>query len=239
VDGSGNVYVAELLNHRVRKITPSGTVSTLAGSGKAGFADGVGGAAQFDHPHALTVDPGGTVYVADGSNNRIRRVTVSGQVSTIAGTGDKGANDGQGASARFSGPDAIAEDANGNLYVADTVNNRIRKITPAAVVTTLAGGDRGNADGQGAGAQFNDPEGIAVDAAGNVYVADTCNHAIRRVTPGGAVTTLLRLSNESSTTLSGYCTDANAPAGIVVDNAGNIYVSLPWGQVILKLSSQR
>jgi sugar lactone lactonase YvrE len=241
VDGSGNVYVAELTGQRVRKITPSGTVSTLAGSGKSGQTDGIGTAAQFDHPHALTAEPGGTVYVADGGNNRIRRITVSGQVTTVAGAGDRGTNDGQGTAARFYGPDAIAVDGEGNLYVADTLNNRIRKVTPAGAVTTLAGSTSGSAEGQGASAQFSDPEGVAVDAVGNVYVADTCNHAVRRVTPAGAVTTLVRLSSESTTTSLGtnFCTGPNDPSGIVVDGAGNIYVSLPWGQVVLKISSQK
>jgi sugar lactone lactonase YvrE len=134
----------------------------------------------------------GNLLVADSGNNTIRKISPAGLVTTLAGTaGKKGAANGKGAAARFNYPMAVAVDSVGNVYVADSGNNTIRKVTPASVVTTLAGtaGTEGNADGAGAAAQFYQPNGVAIDGAGNVYVADTCNHAIRKITPAGVVTT--------------------------------------------------
>ena len=194
MDAAGNLYVADGENHRIRKVTPAGVVSTLAG-GKKGFADGEGSAARFNIPYDIVIDTAGNLYVADGENHRIRKVTPEGVVSTLAGSGSTGCEsggfaDGEGNSARFHHPCGIAMDAAGNLYVADTYNNRIRKVTPEGVVSTLAGSKRGFADGEGSAARFYVPSGIAIDAAGNLYVADEGNHRIRKVTPGGVVSTL-------------------------------------------------
>jgi DNA-binding beta-propeller fold protein YncE len=127
VDSTGNVYVADDTNHRIRKISPGGVVTTLAGSGTAGFADGTGAAAQFHHPFSVAVDSTGNVYVADSSNGRIRKITPSGVVTTLAGTG-VGFADGPGSAAKFWGLGNIVVDPTGNLYIADTYNHRIRKI---------------------------------------------------------------------------------------------------------------
>lgn len=129
VDGSGNVYVADTLNHTIRKITREGVVSTLAGSGQAGNADGVGTSASFNFPGDLAVDDRGNVFVADGDNHVIRKIAANGTVRTLAGTGDEGSTDGDAAEASFLAPQGIAVDAHGNLFVADTENHRIRKLT--------------------------------------------------------------------------------------------------------------
>jgi len=183
VDSSGNVYVADYGNHRIRKITlTSREVNTLAGSGTAGSADGLGTAAQFRNPTGVAVDAKGNVYVADFSNNRIRKITSGGEVDTLAGTGTPGSKDGAGTSAQFNEPTGVALDAEGNVYVADSGSHLIRKITPEGVVSTIAGsGTAGFKDDAGTEAQFNTPKGVAVDAEGNIYVADHYNHRIRKI----------------------------------------------------------
>jgi sugar lactone lactonase YvrE len=162
------------------------------------------------------VDTGGNLFVTDYFNNTIREITPGGVVTTLAGTaGTSGSADGTGTAARFNSPWGIAVDASDNVYVADTNNNTIRKISLAGVVTTLAGtaGKQGHSDGTGTAASFVLPEGIAVDANGNVYVADTGNNAIRKITPEGVVTTL-----------AGTAATINGPIEITVDASGNLYV---------------
>ena len=193
IDSVGNVYVAGIPDNTIRKITPTGVVTILAGTaGVSGHADGTGKAASFNLPASVAIDSMGNLVVADSGNNTIRKITPAGVVTTLAGTaGKKGAANGKGAAARFNYPRAVAIDSVSNVYVADSGNNTIRKITPAGVVTTLAGtaGMAGDADGTGLAARFYQPNGVAIDSTGNIYVADTCNHAIRKITPDGVVTT--------------------------------------------------
>jgi sugar lactone lactonase YvrE len=195
VDASGSVYIADTYNHTIRTVTPAGVVTTLAGNpGQGGSDDGAGAAAHFYFPLGLAVDASGNVYVADTYNQTIRKVTPEGQVTTLAGTAALGGSaDGMGAAARFEGPHGVAVDTSGTVYVADTGNHTIRKVTPAGVVTTLAGapGEAGSADGTGAAPRFDGPSGVAADASGNVYVADTGNNTIRKVTPAGVVSTVV------------------------------------------------
>ena len=182
VDSSGTVYVADYNNNNIRKITSAGVVTTLAGSGVSGFADGTGSAAHFHGPQSVAVDSTGTVYVADTYNQRIRKITPAGVVSTLAGSGVAGFADGTGGAAQFTGPSGVTVDSSGTIYVAEYNNNRIRKITPTGVVTTLAGsGTKGFANGTGSAAHFYWPYNVAVDSAGTVYVGDTFNHRIRKI----------------------------------------------------------
>jgi hypothetical protein len=231
VDGAGNIYVADASNSVIRKITPQGVVSVFAGTAYApGSADGTGSAAQFQGLlDKIAADNLGNLYVADGGNNTIRKITPSGVVSTFAGTaGTTGSADGTGAAAQFNYPSAVATDTAGNVYVADAGNNTIRKITPTAVVSTLAGtaGTRGSADGTGAAAQFDFPTGVATDGAGNVYVTETDNCTVRKITPSGVVSTFAGtprncVSKDGVGTAAGF----QYPWDVATDSAGNVYVA--------------
>ena len=191
VDATGNIYVADLYNATIRKVTPAGVVTTLAGqAGKAGSADGKGRAARFNFPFSVAVDEADNVYVADINNNAIRKVTPTGVVTTLAGklTYTVGQADGTGAAAQFCNPAGLAVDSAGNVYVADTGNQTIRRITPDGKAMTLAGlaGQAGNTDGTGSSARFQRPFGMALDRAGNLYVADLGNASIRKGFPTGS-----------------------------------------------------
>jgi sugar lactone lactonase YvrE len=231
VDASGNVYVADAGNCTIRRIRSDGLVSTLAGSpGIAGSADGTGAAAQFSYPVAVAVGLGGVVYVADTGSDTVREITPGGVVTTLAGTpGTAGSSDGTGRAALFNEPNGIAVDRLGNVYVADTKNFTIRKITPGGVVTTLAGvpGYAGLVDGNGTAAQFGWPEGVAVDAYGNVFVLD--GGLIRKIAVNGDVTTVAGNPAFGSTTggtWNGTGVGANfEAAGIAVDGKGDVYVA--------------
>ena len=235
VDGAGNVYVADQVNHRIRKITTSGVVSTLAGSGTPGNADGTGTSAQFNYPTGVAVDGAGNVYVADQGNHRIRKITTSGVVSTLAGS-TYGYTDGTGTSAKFNAPFGVAVDGAGNVYVADQGNHRIRKITASGVVSTLAGSTYGYTDGTGTSAQFKYPNGVAVDGAGNVYVADQGNHRIRKITASGVVSTLAG-SSQGYTDGTGTSAKFAYPTGVAVDGAGNVYVADEYNHRIRKITT--
>ncbi len=227
LDGLGNLFVTDVTAHTIRQVViATGVVTTLAGTAHStGSADGTGAAARFEYPYGIAADPSGNVYVTDTDNHTIRQIVpATAVVTTFAGAIESaGSADGIGAVALFEEPTGITADASGNLYVADTSNNTIRKIAPDGVVTTLAGtaGSSGSADGTGAAAQFDNPFGITIDASGNLYVADANNQVIRQVTPAGVVTTLA----------SGF----NFPMGVAVDGAGNLYVTDVGDNVIRKV----
>lgn len=230
VDAAGNVYVADRGNHTVRRITPSGDVTTVAGTALAsGPFDGTGSAARFASPSGLAIDATGTLVVADTLNHAIRRVTAAGVVTTFAGLPSSGAAvDETKFAARFNLPYALAVDRTGHVYVADTNNHVIRRIAPGGVVTVFAGspGSAGTADGIGPAARFSSPRGIAVDGAGTVYVSDSGNHTIRKISPTGSVTTLAGSPGNFGTTDGpGAAARFGDPVGLAADANGRIYVA--------------
>jgi sugar lactone lactonase YvrE len=243
-DAAGNLYVSDMFNHVIRKITSSGVVTTLAGSpGTSGTADGTGDTARFKFPRGLTVDAAGTVFVTDSGNNTIRRITSTGVVTTLAGDSTLGAYvDGVGTAAKFLSPRGIVVEADGSLLVTDNGNHLIRKVAPNRAVTTFAGipDARGSADGIGSDAQFNLPRDVAVTNTGVVYVSDANNHTIRKIAPGGEVTLFAGAAG-----IPGWTDGAAAtarffnPAGLATDAAGNLYVADRSSHTIRKISPQR
>ncbi len=243
IDAVGTAYVTDARNNTIRKITPDGTVTTIAGlAGFTGTADGTGSAARFNGPGGVAVDSSGNLFVVDSESYTVRKITPAGVVTTFAGkAGIAGTADGTGTGATFGGLQNIAIDTAGNLYVADGGGNTIRKITPAAVVTTFAGlgGTSGNTNGTGTAARFNNPSGLAVDTAGNVYVADNNNNSIRKITPAGVVTTLAgRNSTSGFGFVDGDGTSArfDSPASVAVDSVGNVYVADSYNCAIRKIT---
>ncbi len=247
VDDSANLYVADTYNSTIRKISPAGLVTTIAGFPESpGSENGSSNTARFNQPFGLAVDAASNIYVADSWNNTIRKVLPTGTnwlVTTIAGVaGASGYLDGPADAAQFSGPSGVAVDTVGNLYVADTLNHTIRLIGPSGSVTTIAGfpGASGSADGMGPTARFNAPSGVAVGRSGTVYVADSQNSTIRRLTPSGTnwVVDTIAGAPLSIGSADGLGSKArfNHPFGVGVDIAGNVYVSDMDNQLIRRLT---
>ena len=191
-DSAGNVYVADRWNHKIRRLSPDGQVTTLAGTGEVGNQDGPGSQATFHEPWGIAATPDGTLYVADSRNHRVRVISPQGLVSTLAGNGASGVVDGPGSSAQFALPTGIAVGRDGYVYVCDHRGHTIRQITPGGFVTTLAGSpaQAGYADGMGNEARFDRPYGMEIGPDNHLYIADEWNHRIRRVTLAGQVTTV-------------------------------------------------
>lgn len=182
LDGGGNLYIADTNNHRIRRIDADGkTITTVAGNGSKGWKDGTALQAQFHSPRALAFDHQGHLYITDGYNHCIRKLTPDGQVVTVAGNRQAGFKDGEAIHAQLNEPNGIAVDRNGNLYVADTTNHRIRLISPGGIVSTLVGTSPGFADGDKTQAKLSAPTGIALVTPGLIYIADSQNHRIRRL----------------------------------------------------------
>jgi sugar lactone lactonase YvrE len=256
VSKNGTLFVTDTQNYAIRNISPAGVVTSFAGKAPSpGAVDGAGAIAQFSEPtpsiygfayvlsavRGVAVDGAGNIYVADTGNDLIRRITPDRNVTTLAGVARVGSSapgsvDGIGLSARFNSPQGVAVDAAGNIFVADTGSNTIRKIDPSGIVTTFAGsnGVAGASDGLATKAGFNCPGGVAADASGNIYVADTCNNTIRKITAAGVVSTLAGVAGRIGST-NGPSSLAlfTHPGSVAVDRLGNIYVAEEGTQCIL------
>ena len=243
LDSSGNLYASDNINHIILKITSSGVITTLAGSsGVQGHTDGIGSAASFNSPQGLVVDNLGNLYVTDSGNSTVRKIIISSlTVSTVAGTaGSIGSVYGIGTDAKFYYPNALAIDSSGsNIYLTDY--NSIRKInTSTKLVTTLAGpaGELVYADGFGAIARFNQAMGLAADSLGNIYVADTGNHCIRKINSSGVASTFAGKGGVyGSADGTGSAARFYGPQGIAIDSSGNIFVSDSGNSIIRKITT--
>jgi len=241
-DSKGNLFVADQYASIIRKITPSGIVSTLAGSGNYSFADGVGTSASFAHPSSIAIDSNDNLYVSDGDNKRIRKVTQSGVVTTVAGSGPSGPYisvapvDGPALSAVISGPGDLAFDSQGILYFTDGTS--IRKIASNGTVTTIAGGSTvGSADGVGSAASFNAASGLVFDSVrGYFYVVSWGDNLIRKVTPDGVVTTFAGTGSKGSQDGVGTAASFYEPSAITIDQGGNLYVTDEYNNMIRQIT---
>jgi len=241
-DGAGNIFVADTGNGTIRKIRPDGFAGAFAGSaGNFGSSNGVGASARFFAPQGMAADAAGNLYVADTANALIRKISSAGIVSAFAGAvTNVNSFDGTGTNAQFNQPAGVTVDGGGNVYVADAWNQTIRKITAAGAVTTLAGLARyyGAADGTNSQARFNRPAGIVVDAATNLFVADSLNHIIRKITPDGTVTTIAGLAGVwGSVDGTNNAARFFLPRGMAVINASNLLVMDSGNQLLRKITA--
>ena len=246
VDAVGNIYVSDRETPRIMKITTKGVITTFAGSGTQGSDNGNGTSASFDTPTGLAIDDAGNLYVADMGNNLIRKITPAGDVSTLAGSGTEGSDNGNGTSASFSNPFDLKVDALGNVYVTDVYNSSIRKITPAGDVTTFVdnrGGPTFRSHAINAGIKMASKKmtsvfvGIAIDrSTGNFYVTDPYLSQIRKITPAGVVSTLAGSGDNGATDGPGETAAFASPMGITVDAAGNVYVADNGNNLIRKIT---
>jgi len=233
-DAQGNLFIADSGNSRVRKVGPDGTITTVAGSGAAGYSGDGGPAtsALLNFPRGLAVDSKGNLYIADGRNYRVRKVTPEGIISTLAGTGVYGysGDGGRAAAAQLGMVQSLAVDAQGNLFVADAYNHCVRKVTPEGFIVTVAGGGGYGAAGDGGlaeSAQLRYPRGLAVDPRGNLFVADAGNHRIRRITPAGSIATVAGtgVKGYSGDLGSASCARLDYPYGVAVDAQGTLVIA--------------
>ena len=245
-DRAGNVYIADSNNHRIRKVDATGTITTIAGTGESGFSGDGGPAsqAQLSLPRGVAVDGLGNLYIADRSNSRIRKVDLTGTITTIAGSGAYGfgGDGGPASQAQLSEPYGVAVGGLGNLYIGDRNNQRIRKVDLTGTITTIAGtGERGfGGDGGPASqAQLSEPEGVAVDEAGNLYIADSFNYRIRKVDATGTITTIAGTGERGFGGDGGPASQAQLsnPGGVAVDGLGNLYIVDSFNNRIRKVDA--
>ena len=246
LDGSGNLYIADRVNNRIRKVDSTGNISTVAGTGTVGFSGdgGAATAARLDWPSGVALDGSGNLYIADGGNSRIRKVDSTGNITTVAGTGTVGFSGDGGAatSAQLRNPYDVALDGSGNLYIADTWNHRIRKVDSSGNISTVAGTGTDGFSGDGAAAtaaQLNQPTGVAVDGSGNLYIADTVNHRIRKVDSSGNISTVAGTGTDGFSGDGAAATAAQlwSPSDVAVDGSGNLYIADKNNRRIRKVDS--
>jgi uncharacterized protein (TIGR03437 family) len=231
-DSAGNLYIADTQNHRVRKVA-NGIISTVAGSGTAGFG-GDGSAAtsaQLNAPFGVAVDAAGNLYIAEFGNNRVRKVATNGNIGTLAGNGVSGfsGDNGQATSAQLNGPQGVAVDSAGNVYIADTANNRVRMVAPNGVITTVAGTGAAGVSGDGGlavNALVGNPVALATDSVGNVYIADG-SARVRKLFPSGIITTIAGAGTRGYSGDGGAATSAklNGPSAVAVNGGGSVWVA--------------
>ena len=234
MDGSGNLYIADASNHRVRQVDASGTITTVAGSDSSGYAGDGGPAtdAALNYPRGVCVDASGVLYISDSSNSRVRKVDSSGSISTIAGTGDEGftGDGGPATDASLYGPYRTIVGPDGALFISDKANYRVRKVDPSGTITTIAGTGLSDYSGDGGpatDAAMGSPIGLALDSAGNLYVADQANHRVRMVDASGIISTVVGAGTDGDSGDGGPATDAELgyPAGLFIDGSGHLYIA--------------
>ena len=247
VDGSGSLYIADAGNHRVRRVDARGTITTVAGTGKSSYGGDGGPAAraQLSTPIGLAIDGVGNLYIADHHDHRIRRVDTRGTITTVAGTGEKGygGDGGRAVEAQLDGPLGIAIDGAGNLYITDHYNHRIRRVDTAGIITTVAGDGRRDFGGDGGPAvkaHVSYPNDVALDGAGNLYIADLRNHRIRRVDATGTITSIAGIGNSSYGGDGSPAVEAHLrePADVALDGAGNLYIADSGNHRIRRVDSE-
>lgn len=241
IDQDNNLYVADTHNNKIRKITPTGIVTTIAGSTE-GYEDGTGTDAKFSSPRGIKIDTQGNIFVTDYYNHRIRKINPNGVVSTLAGSTPPGYADGMGEDAKFSNLGGITIDSQGNLYVSDGANHKVRKITSNGQVSTLAGSTQGYANGTGTSAKFDRPYGITIDSQDNLYVVDNFNSKIRKVSPSGSVSTVAgaTVGGTDSGAADGPVATAQfyLPTGITINNQGVLYLADRANHKIRKITRE-
>jgi len=245
-DVSGNIYIGDNLNSRIRKINTSGTITTVGGNGTAGFSGDGGPAtsAQFKNPNGVAVDLSGNLYFADYNNNRIRKISTSGTITTVAGNGTPGfSGDGAAATlAQLNSPSGVAVDASGNIYIADQLNSRIRKVNTSGIISTVAGSAFQGFSGDGGLATLAElslPNAVTIDPMGNLYIADSQNNRIRKVITSGIISTIAGNGTQGFSGDGGPATSAALyrPMDVRVDLTGNVYFTDYWNQRVRSINT--
>jgi hypothetical protein len=246
VDNTGNVYIADRNNNRIRKINAAGIITTIAGTGTAGYS-GDGGpatAAQLNALCGIAVDAAGNIYIADKGNSRIRKINSAGIITTIAGNGSAGysGDGGLAISAQINNPRGVAVDTAGNIYIADAANHAARKIDAGGVITTIAGTGTAGFSGDGGPAifaQLYGPYSVTIDISGNIFIADVDNERIRKISPAGIISTVAGNGTAAYSGDGGPATAAALyePINIATDSFGNLYIADAWNARIRKISS--